>query len=88
MTTMPDLLSLLDKSDRLKEVAPELSEYGRDLGDVQLLLRMMTELIPPEGDLSEETIERIFVLWRSACPVLDAAHSELRSIVGAIDRCS
>ena len=66
MTTMPDLLSLLDKSDRLKEVAPELSEYGRDLGDVQLLLRMMTELIPPEGDLSEETIERIFVLWRSA----------------------
>ena len=44
---MPDLLSLLDKSDRLKEVAPELSEYGRDLGDVQLLLRMMTELIPP-----------------------------------------
>lgn len=85
MTQGIDLLDLLDKSDRLKQIAPDLSDFSQDLGDVQHLLRMMTELIAQDDDLSEETIARVLALWRCAWPLLDQAHSELRSIMANLE---
>jgi hypothetical protein len=75
------LLRVIEKSDRLKAIAPDIAGYGEDLRDVHILLAMMHELITKDDDLSEETIDRFFALWRSAWPLLDQSYSELKSIM-------
>lgn len=76
---------MTDLSDRLKEIAPDLAGFAKDLGDTKILLTLMAELLTND-DLSEETIDRFFCLWRAVWPLLDAAHSELRSIMQNLDR--
>lgn len=66
--------------DRLKEIAPDILNYCQDLRDSQHLLRMMTELVT-DDNFSEESIDRFFALWRSAWPLIDQAHSELKAIM-------
>ncbi len=48
---------MTDLSDRLKEIAPDLAGFAKDLGDTKILLTLMAELLTND-DLSEETIDR------------------------------
>ncbi len=70
----------LEQSDRLKQIAPDISGFCQDLEDVHHLLGMMTELLSQDDDLDQETIAKALALWRSALPLLAQAHSELHSI--------